>query len=146
LILVLFLLNVNSWFIHPFAWYQLLSWILLFGSIIPLVLGVLHLKKYGQPAAEREGSTELLAFERTSQLVTSGIYHFIRHPLYSSLLLLTWGIFFKLPNGWGVLLAVVVTFLLIATARADEEECLAYFGSAYREYMHLTKWFIPYLF
>lgn len=146
LIVVLFLLNVEFWFRTPFAWYQILSWILLIGCIVPLVLGVRHLKQYGRPVEVREGSPELMTFEKTSRLVTSGIYHYIRHPLYSSLLLLTWGIFFKQPGGWGLLLATVVTFLLIATARADEAECLHYFGPAYQEYMQHTKRFLPFLF
>jgi protein-S-isoprenylcysteine O-methyltransferase Ste14 len=145
-IVVLFLLNVEKWFQNPFAPYQLISWILLLACIIPVVWGTLLLKQRGKPAEARAGEPNLLAFEKTTQLVTSGIYAYIRHPLYSSLLLLAWGIFFKLPSWLGAFLAMVVTVFLVLTARADENECITWFGSAYQEYMQKTRRFIPFLF
>ena len=145
-ILGLFLLNVNYWFYKPFAWNQIIAWILLFASLIPLGFGVHFLRTKGKPAAKREGDASLLAFEKTTRLVTSGIYKYIRHPLYSSLLLLTWGTFFKHFSTAGIVLAVTATFFLIFTAAADEMECLQFFGSEYGEYMKRTKRFVPYLF
>ena len=145
-ILALFLLNVGFWFRDPFSWHQIIAWMLLFASIVPLVYGVRALRARGKPASKREGDESLLAFEKTTQLVTSGIYHYIRHPLYSSLLLLAWGIFFKLPSWLGGALVVAATGFLVLTARADEAECTQFFGAAYRDYMKKTRMFIPYLF
>ena len=144
-ILGLFLLNMDFWFIDPFAWNQLISWTLLFVALIPLGFGVSALKSRGKPTANREGDPSLLAFEKTTQLVTSGVYKYIRHPLYSSLLLLTWGIFFKCPSIAGSTLTVVATFFLIATSKADETECIQFFGEQYKNYMQKTKRFIPFL-
>lgn len=145
-ILLLFLLNVEHWFTDPFSWHQLIAWTLLVSSLVPLILGVLSLRKRGQPTQERPGDPSLLAFEKTTTLVTSGIYAYIRHPLYSSLLLLAWGIFFKAPGLPGLALALVATTFLFATARADEQECVRFFGAAYQDYMQKTRRFIPYLF
>jgi protein-S-isoprenylcysteine O-methyltransferase Ste14 len=145
-ILGLFLLNINYWFYRPFVWYQIIAWILLIVSLVPLAFGVRALKSLGKPATNREGDPSLLAFEKTTQLVTSGIYTYIRHPLYSSLLLLTWGIFFKLPSITGGVLAAVATLFLLATAKADEAECIQFFGVEYQNYMEFTKRFIPFLF
>jgi protein-S-isoprenylcysteine O-methyltransferase Ste14 len=145
-ILVLFLLNVEKWFAHPFSWYQLISWTLLVASLLPLAFGVRSLRAKGEPTAERPGDPSLLAFEKTTTLVTTGIYTYIRHPLYSSLLLLAWGIFFKAPGLTGGLLAMVATTFLVATAQADERECLQFFGEQYRDFMRKTKRFIPFLF
>jgi protein-S-isoprenylcysteine O-methyltransferase Ste14 len=145
-ILALFLLNVKVWFQKPFSWYQLLSWVLLVVSLVPLVFGVRTLVARGKPVAQRESEPQLLAFEKTSTLVTTGIYGYIRHPLYSSLLFLTWGIFFKAPAWLGGSLALASTAFLYATARADEAECVRFFGSAYQAYMRRTKRFVPYLF
>jgi protein-S-isoprenylcysteine O-methyltransferase Ste14 len=100
----------------------------------------------GKPVQQREGDPSLLAFEKTSTLVTSGIYHYIRHPLYSSLFLLAWGIFFKSPSWIGVTLAIAATGFLIATAKADEAECMRFFGPQYQDYMKQTKRFVPYIF
>ncbi len=146
LILALFLLNVSYWFENWLAWYQIISWIVLFSSIVPLVLGIHALRRSGKPDARARGEPELLAFERTTQLVTDGIYRYIRHPLYSSLFLLDWGIFFKKPTGLGFVLAFCTSILLVATARADEGECIETFGAEYRQYMQNTRMFIPYVF
>jgi protein-S-isoprenylcysteine O-methyltransferase Ste14 len=145
-ILALFLTNITFWFYKPFAWNQLIAWALLLLSLVPLLSGVHSLRTRGKPAKQREGDVCLLAFEQTTTLVTSGIYHYIRHPLYSSLFLLVWGIFFKAPSAFGVALTVTATLFLFATARADERECTQFFGAPYREYMKKTKRFIPYLF
>ncbi len=145
-ILVLFLLNIEGWFRNPLRWNQLLSWFLLFASLIPLFYGVRMLIGGGKPNSGRAEQPELLAFEKTTHLVETGIFHYIRHPMYSSLLLLAWGIFFKVPGLPGGLAAAASTILLIATARADEAECLRFFGEEYRAYMQHTRMFIPFLF
>jgi protein-S-isoprenylcysteine O-methyltransferase Ste14 len=104
---------------------------------------VLHgfylLRVIGQP--EPEGS-----FEDTTTLVTVGAYKYIRHPLYSSLLFLAWGIFFKNVSLLTTLLAVVATVSLVATARVEEQENVAKFGDSYTAYMQQTKMFVPFLF
>jgi protein-S-isoprenylcysteine O-methyltransferase Ste14 len=144
--LALLLLNVDVWFRNPFSWYQLVSWFLLLVCLVPLALGIRTLVAQGKPVAQRETEPQLLAFEKTSTLVTSGVYHYIRHPLYSSLLFLTWGIFFKALNWPGFLLAVAATIFLVFTARADEAECVRFFGAEYQAYMKSSKRFVPYLF
>ncbi len=145
-ILLLFVVNVNYWFKNPFAWYQLIAWTLLIISLIPLAYGVHSLRTRGNPTTKREGDDSLLGFEKTTKLVTTGIYKHIRHPLYSSLLILTWGIFFKLPSLTGIALVSVTTAFLYATAKTDEAECIQYFGNDYQEYMKRTKMFIPKVF
>ena len=97
IILLLFLWNVDAWFRNPLAWYQLISWFLLVACCIPLILGVQILVALGKPAEKRETEPQLLGFEKTTALVTAGIYRYIRHPLYSSLVFLAWGIFFQAP-------------------------------------------------
>lgn len=145
-IVALFLLNVDVWFQAPFSWYQLVSWFLLLVSIIPMVFGIRELITHGKPVAHRETEPQLIAFEKTTSLVTSGIYRYIRHPLYSSLLFLTWGIFFKALSWPGMLLALAATLFLVATARADEIECIHFFGPPYHAYMKRSKRFVPFLF
>jgi len=94
---------------------------------------------------QREGESQLLAFEKTSVLVTTGIYHYVRHPLYSSLLFLTLGIAFKSLDWISGLLSMLVIVFLFATAKADEAECIRFFGSDYQTYMTRTRMFIPFI-
>jgi len=144
-ILGLILLNVECWFCDLFAWHQIISWVLLVLSIIPLVLGIQLLREIGKPDATRNDAP-MLGFEKTTALVTTGIYKYIRHPLYSSLLLLAWGVFFKAPSMPGILLALAATLCLAATAKAEEAENIHYFGAAYQTYIKRTKMFFPFLF
>jgi protein-S-isoprenylcysteine O-methyltransferase Ste14 len=145
LIAALFALNIDRWFHDPWTLHQIFSWVLLCVSLVPLAFGVYALKTKGKAVETRQGEPELLAFEKTSQLVTTGIFRYIRHPLYSSLLFLTWGIFFKSVTWYGLLLAVLTTEFLFLTAKTDEIECVHYFGAAYNEYMSRTKRFIPFI-
>jgi protein-S-isoprenylcysteine O-methyltransferase Ste14 len=52
---------------------------------------------------------------------------------------------FKAPLFAGGTLAVLATIFLIYTAKADEEECVRFFGEEYQEYMKRTKRFIPFI-
>jgi protein-S-isoprenylcysteine O-methyltransferase Ste14 len=136
IILGLFVTNLRDWFVNPFAWYQIISWFLLIASLVPIIYGVILLRTVGKPTDE---------LEATTQLVTKGIYQFIRHPLYASLFYLAWGIFFKSPSLLDGCMAVVASTFLYATARADEAECLVKFGGEYAGYMKKTKMFIPFV-
>jgi protein-S-isoprenylcysteine O-methyltransferase Ste14 len=84
--------------------------------------------------------------ESTTTLVIVGAYKYIRHPLYSSLLFLAWGVFFKAPSILGGILAAVATAFLVTTARIEESENVQKFGVEYAAYMKTTRMFIPFLF
>lgn len=144
-ILALLVLNGPYWFVERYSVHQLASWALLFASLLILLPGVYQLRRAGKPNAQRDDA-ELFAFERTSQLVTSGVFSHIRHPLYASLLLLAWGVAFKLPNGLSWTLAGIATVALYLTAKFDEAECLKQFGEAYHDYMQRSKMFVPWMF
>jgi protein-S-isoprenylcysteine O-methyltransferase Ste14 len=144
-ILALIIVNIGSWFSDPFGIPQIMSWVCLIVSLALLIQGVYLLHGVGRPDNKREDDT-LFTFEKTSALVTAGLYRYIRHPLYGSLLFLAWGAFLKDTVWYSTCLVVVATVSLIATAKADERECLRHFGPPYNEYMARTKMFIPYLY
>jgi protein-S-isoprenylcysteine O-methyltransferase Ste14 len=150
IILILFLRNMPVWFSGPLAWNQLISWFLLIICCVPVILGTRMLKQARQEgsnaSAQSRQDEPLFEFEKTTALVTSGIYRYIRHPLYSSLLLLDWGIFFKRPDLVGLLLALAASLFLGVTASMEEIENLRFFGAAYQDYKRHTRRFIPYLF
>lgn len=146
MIVLLFLLNVSFWLQDPFSWHQVISWLLLVVSIIPVMWGVFLLRNAGKPVEKRDGDPTLIAFENTSTLVTRGIFRYIRHPLYCSLLMLAWGIFFKRPSWIGFILVILTSGFLYLTARMEEIELIHFFGSAYQEYMKTSKRFVPFIF
>lgn len=135
-VFLLFLLNYRVWFNDPLSPVHLLSWFLLIISIYPVTAGFLLLKRDGKPDSN---------FENTSILVKSGIYGYIRHPLYLSIFLLGTGIMLKDPGLPQIILGIINTIAIILTALVEEKEMISKFGDAYREYMKETKMFIPFV-
>jgi protein-S-isoprenylcysteine O-methyltransferase Ste14 len=143
-ILWLFVSNYEFWFDDPFCIRQIFSWIFLFLSVYLVIAGAILIKKTGKPGPER-AEKALYQFEKTSELVDKGIYKYIRHPLYSSLIYLTWGIFLKHTTVLLLFVALISTVFLFLTAIFDEKECTIFFGAKYREYMKRSKRFIPFI-
>jgi protein-S-isoprenylcysteine O-methyltransferase Ste14 len=144
-ILVLVLLNFPMWTKTPYAPYQIVSWSLLMLSIFLALHAVRLLCSIGQPNEER-CEPELLPFERTSALVTTGAYRYIRHPMYAALLFLTWGAFLKDISVLSIALVGGASIALYFTALREEEECKRHFGAAYCEYIKTSKRFVPFVF
>ena len=144
-ILGLLVLNRQPWGEQPFSVHQGISWVLMLVSIVLVICGHGALRRRGAASEARADGT-LYAFEKTTALVTTGIFRHIRHPMYASLLALAWGAYFQAPSWPGTALAGLASLLLLLTARADENECLAYFGAPYAAYMRRTRRFIPHVF
>lgn len=144
-ILVLVLINAGNWFRDPFSLTQIASWLLLTVSAWLVGYALVLFWRLGKPSSERKDPS-LFGIEKTTVLVTAGIYRYIRHPMYSALLFGAWGVFFKQPSIPGAALASVATFFLIMTARMEEAENICFFGVAYQTYMKQSKMFVPFLF
>jgi protein-S-isoprenylcysteine O-methyltransferase Ste14 len=137
--------NYKYWFEYLFSFNQIFSWILLLISAYLVIAGVILMKKYGKQGKAREDKT-LYQFEQTTELIDSGIFRFIRHPMYSSLIFLTWGIFLKNPTWILFVVAILSSLFLYITAILEERECIDYFGDKYKEYRKRSKMFIPFMF
>jgi protein-S-isoprenylcysteine O-methyltransferase Ste14 len=79
--------------------------------------------------------------ERSSQLVTSGLYHWVRHPLYAAGLLFIWLTPVMSQNSLVVIIAATVYILM--GAFFEERKLELEFGAAYREYKAVTPMLIP---
>jgi protein-S-isoprenylcysteine O-methyltransferase Ste14 len=144
-ILGLVVLNGGEWFNQPFSLPQLVSWLLLLGSLFIAISSFRSLRAMGKPDRSIQDSGQL-EFEKTTRLVTEGPYRLIRHPLYASLLFLTWGIALKQANLVSITLAIIASLALFLTAVYEEREDLSKFGDEYATYMQHTKRFIPFIF
>jgi protein-S-isoprenylcysteine O-methyltransferase Ste14 len=87
--------------------------------------------------------TDTVAVRDRAQLVTSGPYRWVRHPLYAGLPVVL-GSLFLLTANWLVLFggAIVMGFLVVRT-RIEERNLVARFGEDYRVYMGRTGRFFP---
>ena len=144
-IIWLFVNNYKFWFENPFSFNHIVSWSFLLISGYLIITGVILIKKLGKPGKDRNNKM-LYHFEGTSELVEQGIFKYIRHPLYSSLLFLTWGIFLKNTTYELLFVAILSSAFLYLTAIFDERECIKYFGDKYSQYMNRSKRFIPFIF
>jgi len=133
-IFLLGLLNYTVWFKDPFSLQQIFSWLLLILSLYYIYAAFSHYFRHTKPD---------INFENSSKLVTTGLYHYIRHPMYGSLMLLGWGTFLKSINPTTIILVIIVTISLILTSMVEENEMIKRFGDEYREYMKVTKRWIP---
>jgi protein-S-isoprenylcysteine O-methyltransferase Ste14 len=129
--------NAGRWFRDPLAIHQLLSWILLLASLALAVHGFHLLRSVGR--AQRR------VMEETLDIVEAGVYRYIRHPLYGSLVLFVWGAFLKGLDVASGVLALVATAAFWMTARYEERFNLQRFGARYAEYMRRTRMFVPFV-
>jgi protein-S-isoprenylcysteine O-methyltransferase Ste14 len=143
-LLALILLNAPFWFADPLSARQIGSWVLLALSLGVATQGFYLLQTIGRPEKPAEPGTNL-GFENTTQLVTTGLYRYIRHPLYLSLMLGGGGAFLKDPSFAALVLAGAVVGFLIATGRREELENRKHFGPAYDGYVKRTKMFVPFI-
>lgn len=130
--------------VETFDLQQLIASVLMTASLAFVLAAVWMMRKMGRVNPQRRDET-LFAFERTTALVESGIFRHIRHPMYSSLMLLAWGICLRRVEAGLLAVALAATCACIRAAWVEERENTAYFGEAYRRYMRKTKRFIPYV-
>ena len=74
------------------------------------------------------------------QLVTSGIYSRVRHPVYVFSFIAIAGLFLYIRAPWGCLILIPLGFVQVFRARAEEKILTAKFGDAYTRYKQHT-WF-----
>ena len=93
---------------------------------IPPLLARVALKSKGE---------EEVGHIRTTRLVTSGIYKYVRHPMRLGLFIMGFGLMF-----WRLSIASVIAYLMLATCASiaspkEEKSLMEKFGDEYREYM-----------
>jgi len=79
-----------------------------------------------------------------SYLVTTGIYTYIRHPMYTSVVLMMFAFFIATPT-WIEGLAFLTLILVLVLKANREEEALITIHADYGAYKAKSKYFIPYI-
>jgi protein-S-isoprenylcysteine O-methyltransferase Ste14 len=108
----------------------------LFASGIALAVWArFHLgRNWGMPMTEKS----------EPELVTSGPYRFVRHPIYSGLLLALIGTALAIDL-LGMILAVLIAGYFYYCARVEEKNLIRTFPTAYPAYRLGTKMLIPFV-
>ncbi len=91
----------------------------------------------------QSGITPVSATRKNHQLVTHGIYRWVRHPLYTVGTLL-YVSFALMADNWFIILLAALTFIVMAIRTPKEEaNLIEKFGDEYRDYMKRTGRFLP---
>jgi len=95
----------------------------------------IHLgRNWGMPMTER----------LEPELITSGPYRFVRHPIYSGLLLGLIGSALA-TNFLGLIIVLILGAYFVYAATVEERNLVTTFPAAYPAYREHTKMLIPYL-
>ncbi len=78
-----------------------------------------------------------------SDLVTSGIYHYVRHPQYIGFFLVILGFLIQWPTLITLAMAPILFWMYRRLARREELVMIEQFGDIYRDYMARVNGFIP---
>lgn len=85
--------------------------------------------------------------ENVKEIITSGIYSKIRHPIYGGYMLMYVGTFFFLGSVWILIPVFLFSFLFYHSAINEERYLEKKFGDKYQIYKKKVPWrFIPYIF
>jgi protein-S-isoprenylcysteine O-methyltransferase Ste14 len=115
------------------AWVTVLGWACL-TSGIPLVV----LAQTTMGTSFRIG----IAPERTD-LVTRGPYRFVRHPIFSGILLCALGVVLMTPCGWTIMGVYNLWMLVSIQTSIEEQHLLLMNGEPYADYMRQVGRFLP---
>ena len=80
------------------------------------------------------------------ELITTGPYAVVRHPIYTGILTGFLGTAIALAQARGVIGFVLIFIVLWAKLRKEEEWMRSQFGETYATYAHQTAALVPYLF
>lgn len=94
-------------------------------------------------AANRPGNFNITPAPRAGgHLVVKGPYRWIRHPMYTALILAAAGAVIAVPDGWmGSMLVGLVATLLVKAAL--EERWMVQAHPGYRDYQKTSRRFVP---
>ncbi|MEM1111540.1 MAG: isoprenylcysteine carboxylmethyltransferase family protein [Pseudomonadota bacterium] len=114
-----------------------LSLILLHAALIVNQMAIITLGRF----------FDRLTIKDDHRLVTEGIYGCVRHPIYTSYILLFLGYCLMLQSFWGLLLLTATCLVWFGKRIAIEEDMLEEeFGDEYRRYCQRSKRLIPMVF
>ena len=120
-----------------------LIWLSPIGYIlIPTGLVLLYLAFKAFDGAEFLG----LKKEKKPELVFSGMYKYVRHPLYFATILLILGLFLLVPTQKMLLVLLISYSYILIGFRLEERKLVAVFGDEYQAYQKKVKALIPYLY
>ena len=79
-----------------------------------------------------------------STLITTGIYAYVRHPMYTSVIGMLFGVLISTPTLFETLLFIMLIMVLLLKAKKEESLWLEH-DEIYQTYKNKSKFFIPFI-
>jgi len=127
------IMTIMAVIFHSFSWMGL--GILLFGICIGL-WAIRH--------NPRENFHIIPELKEGCCLVTTGIYRYIRHPMYTSVMLMILGVLLFHPTPLNLLLWIILVTVLYLKAHREEHLWMRH-DAAYATYREQSRYFIPFI-
>ena len=119
---------------HRFGWSPVPTVISMIGDL--LVIGGLGLTM--AVVIQNGFAAANVTVESGQQVVSTGLYRVVRHPMYAGTLVMTVGLPLALGSWWGLLVIVPVAVVLVLRI-LDEERLLERDLEGYRDYERMTR-------
>ena len=112
--------------------FQIINYIGNFLIILALILIIFSGKNLGKSLSPMPRPKE------NSKLITSGIYRFFRHPMYYSLIIISFSFFLKSLTIYSLILSILLTFIISKKIKIEEKYLTKKFPN-YTFYKHEVK-------
>jgi protein-S-isoprenylcysteine O-methyltransferase Ste14 len=86
-----------------------------------------------------------VTFKEGHELIQSGPYCLVRHPIYSALLLMGLGTALNYDEPYGLVVLGVSLVVFVAKMRLEEKLMIEHFGEQYVDYRRRVKALIPFI-
>ena len=112
-------------------------------SIFLVILGLLIAIIARRTLAGNWSAT--LDLKKGHELVTTGIYHYIRHPIYAGVLLMLLATLLAFQSAPQLVIFLVIAITFLVRIKKEEELMTKTFPKEYPEYRKRTKALIPFI-
>ena len=122
-------------FDYRFAWSQVPMWVVATASVFFLIGYIL----YAEVLRENAYLSRTIEVQDDQQLIDTGLYGIVRHPMYTATLLMFLSMPLILGSWWALALFAIYPLLIIKRIR-NEEQVLASGLKGYADYQQRVRW------
>ena len=128
-------------FDYRFVWSQMPVWVVITASLLFLIGYML----YAEVLRENAYLSRTVEVQDDQQLIDTGLYSVVRHPMYTATLLMFLSMPLILGSWWALLIFFIYPILIIKRIQ-NEEQVLREGLKGYNEYQQRVRWrLIPYV-
>ena len=120
---------------HRFAWSQVPFWVVITASMLFLIGYVI----YAEVLRENAYLSRTVEVQDNQQLIDTGLYSIVRHPMYTATLLMFLSMPLILGSWWALLLFACYPWLIIKRIQ-NEEQVLVSGLKGYIDYKKQVRW------